>query len=59
MGIALQYGLDYRELAAWNGIANPNVISVGQVLVLAAPGRAPPAAPRRARSPRRSPAPAR
>ncbi|MDH5265463.1 MAG: peptidoglycan DD-metalloendopeptidase family protein [Betaproteobacteria bacterium] len=37
VGIALQYGLDYRELAAWNGIANPNVISVGQVLVLAAP----------------------
>src|SRR5512139_288878 len=37
VGIALQYGLDYRELAAWNGITNPNVISVGQVLVLAAP----------------------
>ncbi|MCM2329558.1 MAG: peptidoglycan DD-metalloendopeptidase family protein [Lysobacter sp.] len=37
VGVALQYGLDYRELAAWNGIANPNVISVGQVLVLAAP----------------------
>jgi lipoprotein NlpD len=37
VGIALHYGLDYRELAAWNGIANPNVISVGQVLVLAAP----------------------
>ncbi len=37
VGIALQYGLDYRELAAWNGIANPNVISVDQVLVLAAP----------------------
>jgi lipoprotein NlpD len=42
VGIALQYGLDYRELAAWNGIANPNVISVGQVLVLAAPAGAPP-----------------
>jgi lipoprotein NlpD len=37
VGIALQYGLDYRELAAWNGIANPNVISVGQALVLSAP----------------------
>ncbi len=36
VGIALQYGLDYRELAAWNGITNPNVISVGQVLALAA-----------------------
>jgi len=43
VGIALQYGLDYRELAAWNGIANPNVISVGQVLLLAAPAGAPPA----------------
>jgi lipoprotein NlpD len=41
VGIALQYGLDYRELAAWNGIVNPNVISVDQVLVLAAPGGAP------------------
>jgi lipoprotein NlpD len=43
VGIALQYGLDYRELAAWNNITNPNVISVGQVLVLAAPGSAQPA----------------
>ena len=40
VGIALQYGLDYRELAAWNSIANPNMISVGQVLVLAAPAGA-------------------
>jgi len=37
VGIALQYGLDYRELAAWNNITNPNVLSVGQVLVVAAP----------------------
>jgi lipoprotein NlpD len=36
VSIALQYGLDYRELAAWNGITNPAKISVGQVLVLAA-----------------------
>ncbi len=42
VSIALQYGLDYRELAAWNNITNFNVISVGQVLVLAAPaGSAP------------------
>ncbi len=40
VGIALQYGLDYRELAAWNSIVNPNLISVGQVLVLAAPAGA-------------------
>jgi lipoprotein NlpD len=37
VGIALQYGLDYRELAAWNGITNMNVIGVGQVLAVAAP----------------------
>ena len=36
--IALDHGLDYRELAAWNNIENPNVIRVGQVLRLAAPG---------------------
>ena len=45
VGIALQYGLDYRELAAWNLIVNPNVLSVGQVLVLAAPAGARPYAP--------------
>jgi lipoprotein NlpD len=47
VSIALQYGLDYRELAAWNNITNFNVISVGQVLALAAPGGStpPPAAP--------------
>src|SRR5207248_7159788 len=43
VGIALQYGLDYRELAAWNGVTNPNLISPGQVLVLAGPAGAPPA----------------
>jgi lipoprotein NlpD len=46
VGIALQYGLDYRELAAWNNIVNPNVLSTGQVLVVAAPaGAAPPPVP--------------
>jgi lipoprotein NlpD len=39
--IALDNGLDYRELASWNALDNPNVIRVGQVLVLAAPGSAP------------------
>ncbi|MDQ3027125.1 MAG: peptidoglycan DD-metalloendopeptidase family protein [Pseudomonadota bacterium] len=37
VGIALQYGQDYRELAAWNNITNPNVLSVDQVLVVAPP----------------------
>lgn len=41
VSIALQYGLDYRELAAWNAITNPNLLGVGQVLVLAAPAGAP------------------
>jgi lipoprotein NlpD len=36
--IALDNGLDYRDLASWNTIDNPNVIRVGQVLLLAAPG---------------------
>lgn len=36
--IALDSGLDYRELAAWNNIENVNLIRVGQVLRLTAPG---------------------
>ena len=44
VSIALQYGLDYRELAAWNNITNINVISVGQVLVLAPPSSGTPPA---------------
>lgn len=35
--IALDAGLDYRELAAWNNIVNPASLKVGQVLVMAAP----------------------
>ena len=35
--IALDHGLDYRELVEWNNIANPNVIRVGQQLRLKAP----------------------
>ena len=37
--IALAHGIDYRDLAAWNNIENPNVIRVGQVLVVGAPGQ--------------------
>jgi lipoprotein NlpD len=36
--IALEFGLDYREVAGWNGIENPDRILVGQVLRLAPPG---------------------
>ena len=38
--IALDYGLDYRDLVAWNNIENANLIRVGQVLRLRAPGDA-------------------
>ena len=31
-GIALDHGLDYRELAQWNKLDNPNVIRAGQEL---------------------------
>ena len=40
--IALDHGLDYRELAAWNNIDNPNRILPGQVLRLSAPGESMP-----------------
>lgn len=36
--VALDHGLDYRELAAWNNIENVNLIRVGQTLRLTAPG---------------------
>lgn len=35
--IAFQHGLDYRELAQWNGLDDPNVVKLGQRLRLAAP----------------------
>lgn len=36
--IAFQHGVDYRELAAWNNIVNPNVIKLGDTLRLTPPG---------------------
>ena len=38
--VALDHGLDYRELAAWNDLENINLIRVGQVLRLTTPGDA-------------------
>ncbi len=35
--IALDHGEDYRELAQWNGIADPALIKIGQALRLTAP----------------------
>ncbi|MEO8487706.1 MAG: peptidoglycan DD-metalloendopeptidase family protein [Betaproteobacteria bacterium] len=36
--IALEHGVDVRELAAWNNLENVNLIRVGQALRLTAPG---------------------
>lgn len=35
--IALEHGLSYRDVAAWNNIDNPNVIRVGQPLRIVPP----------------------
>lgn len=35
--IALDHGLDYKDLREWNNIENPNVIRIGQQLRLRAP----------------------
>jgi lipoprotein NlpD len=39
-GIALNHGLDYKELSAWNHLDNPNVIAVGQLLRITPPADA-------------------
>lgn len=36
--IALDHGLDYKELAVWNNIENLNRIQIGQTLRITAPG---------------------
>lgn len=38
--IALEHGLDHRELAIWNGIENPSALRVGQLLQVRAPADA-------------------
>ncbi len=50
--IAWQHRLDQRNLARWNGIRNPDVLRVGQRLLLAPPR----AAARAQRAPRSAPA---
>lgn len=40
-GISFRYGLDYREMARWNGIASPYTIYPGQYLRLKAPNQPP------------------
>lgn len=39
-GIALDHGQDYRDIARWNNLADPNVIEVGQVLRVRDPASA-------------------
>jgi len=43
--IALEHGQDYRELAQWNGLSDPNRIQVGQVLRVLPPDSGTAAAP--------------
>jgi lipoprotein NlpD len=43
--IALDHGLDYRELAQWNGISDPGIIGLGQRLRLTPPTSTAMAAP--------------
>jgi lipoprotein NlpD len=43
--IAHDNGVDYRELAAWNGLADPSTLKEGTVLRLRAPVAQPPAQP--------------
>jgi lipoprotein NlpD len=38
ISVSLANGLDYRELAMWNNIDNPNVIKLGESLRLTPPG---------------------
>ena len=35
--IALDHGLDYKDIVIWNGLDNPNLIRIDQVLRLSAP----------------------
>lgn len=54
--IAFEQGLDYRDLAAWNGIADVNFIRSGERLRLLPP-RKPPVAPPAVNNPRNTPPP--
>lgn len=39
--VALQNGQNYRDIASWNNLSNPNQIEVGQLLRVAPPGTTP------------------
>ena len=38
-GIALEHGQDYKDIAAWNELQNPDMLSVGQLLRVQPPER--------------------
>ncbi|NCA16388.1 MAG: LysM peptidoglycan-binding domain-containing protein [Betaproteobacteria bacterium] len=40
IGISLEYGLDWRDIVAWNNLENPNRIEVDQVLTVRSPKQA-------------------
>jgi lipoprotein NlpD len=40
--IGLEHGQNWRDVARWNNIDNPNLIEVGQVLRVAPPAPMPP-----------------
>ena len=48
MRIALDNGQNWRDLARWNNLDNPNVVEVGQVLRVVPPGADPAAVAARA-----------
>lgn len=35
--LSLEYGLDYKDIARWSGVVDPNAINVGQILQLTGP----------------------
>ena len=43
--IALNFGMSHREIALWNGMANPDLVQVGQRLRLSPPNSQPVATP--------------
>jgi lipoprotein NlpD len=49
--IALEHGQNWRDVARWSGLENPNLIEVGQVLRVAAPAPEPGSAVSQAVSP--------
>ncbi|SFI83917.1 peptidoglycan DD-metalloendopeptidase family protein [Nitrosomonas sp. Nm34] len=38
-GVALRHGIDYKELAQWNGVVNPNALKIGQEIDLSVPSK--------------------